>query len=106
MKYDDSRPWRHLYNTKAWKALRREQLAKEPLCRYCEQQGKVAAANVADHIKPHKGDESLFFDADNLQSLCKTCHDSAKQKAEKRGVTEIGSDTSGSPLDPVHHWNR
>lgn len=106
MPVNDSRPWRHLYNTKAWKALRLEQLSRQPLCCYCQQQGKVTAATVADHINPHKGDESLFFDGGNLQSLCKTCHDSAKQKAEKHGITEIGSDTAGSPLDPSHHWNR
>ncbi|MGP9834221.1 HNH endonuclease [Marinobacter sp. NSM] len=106
MKYDDNRPWRHLYNRKEWKALRRDQLTKEPLCRYCQQQGKVEAATVADHIVPHKGDEALFFDADNLQSLCATHHDASKQKAEKRGVAEVGSDTTGAPLDPSHHWNR
>lgn len=106
MRYAESRPWRHLYNAKAWKALRLQQLTAEPLCRYCQQQGKVTAATVADHKIPHKGDETLFFDADNLQSLCKLCHDSAKQKAEKHGVTEIGSDTAGAPLDPSHHWNR
>jgi 5-methylcytosine-specific restriction enzyme A len=34
----------------------------------------VASATVADHITPHKGDPVLFWDPDNLQSLCAACH--------------------------------
>lgn len=30
---------------------------------------------ICDHIKPHKGDMDLFHDANNLQTLCKRCHD-------------------------------
>jgi len=67
--------------------------------------GKVTAATVADHKTPHKGDEGLFFDELNLQSLCKPCHDSAKQRLEKSGHL-IGCDESGVPLDPGSHWHR
>lgn len=102
----DTRPWRHLYNTKAWHRLRAIRLRDEPVCRMCAQQGRVTAATIVDHIKPHKGDDALFFDYDNTQALCKTHHDSAKQKAEKRGVIEIGNTVSGEPLDPDHHWNK
>jgi 5-methylcytosine-specific restriction protein A len=28
-----------------------------------------------DHIRPHRGEQSLFFDRANLQGLCKPCHD-------------------------------
>lgn len=67
--------------------------------------GKVVGATVVDHIKPHKGDEKIFFDANNLQSLCKPCHDSHKAKQENSGVL-VGNDTKGIPLDPQHHWNQ
>ena len=51
------------------------------------------SASVVDHIKPHKGDEGLFWDTKNLQSLCSICHQSTKQKIEKRGVVrQIGLD--------------
>jgi 5-methylcytosine-specific restriction protein A len=30
---------------------------------------------VVDHIIPHKGDKDLFWDSNNWQPLCKTCHD-------------------------------
>ena len=69
----------------------------------CEALGKTVPANVVDHVKPHKGNEVLFFNPLNLQSLCKSCHDSAKQTLEKSGVL-IGCGTDGTPLDPSHHW--
>lgn len=39
---------------------------------------------VADHKIPHRGDPSLFWDENNLQCLCKACHDSAKQTQERK----------------------
>lgn len=100
------KPWRHLYNSKAWHRLRTKQLMAEPLCVYCKQQGKVTAARVVDHIKAHRGNESLFYDASNLQSLCAPHHDSSKQKAEKRGVDAIGCGEDGVPISADHHWHK
>lgn len=100
-----ARPWSRLYSTARWKRLRARQLASEPLCCMCGELGRVTEATVADHKVPHKGDEVLFFNARNLQSLCKTHHDSSKAKQEARGVEAIGCGQSGQPLDPKHHWN-
>jgi 5-methylcytosine-specific restriction protein A len=96
--------WHHLYKTKQWKELRAAQLRAFPLCAYCLALGMDTAANVADHRKPHKGDRVLFFDATNLQSLCTTCHDAAKQTLERTGVLP-GCTLEGHPLDPAHHWS-
>ena len=95
--------YHNLYYTSRWKALRLNQLSKAPLCCYCEKQGLIVAATIADHIKPHKGAHNLFFSPDNLQSLCKFCHDSHKQRLEKSGLV-IGSDISGFPIDSASHW--
>lgn len=47
----------------------------------------------------------LFFDAANLQSLAKQCHDSWKQALERSGRDQIrGCDERGQPLDPEHPW--
>lgn len=62
-------------------------------------------ATVADHIVPHRGDESKFYDPDNLQSLCKPCHDTHKQRIEKRGYTG-DVDESGWPVDQNHPANK
>ena len=66
-----------------WKKARAAFLAQHPLCVYClEKFDRVTAANVVDHIVPHKGDKVLFWDRSNWQSLCATCHSSTKQKEE------------------------
>ena len=71
----------------------------------CARQGHTVAAQVVDHIIPHKGDARLFWDADNWQSLCKLHHDSTKQRIESGG-REVGCDVSGTPVDAGHHWCR
>jgi 5-methylcytosine-specific restriction enzyme A len=90
-----------LYNGMAWRRMRSNQLHANPLCAYCHALGIVTAANVADHVKPHRGDFKLFFDASNLQSLCKKCHDSTKAREENRGLS-IGCDALGLPINKKH----
>jgi 5-methylcytosine-specific restriction enzyme A len=63
-----------LYATKRWLDLRVTVLRACPLCVECKKHGQLTAAQHVDHIKPHGGDIDLFFDEDNLQSLCKPCH--------------------------------
>ena len=58
--------WQRWYNSKQWKALRKYQLAREPLCRMCGASGRLTPATVVDHVTPHKGDYGLFLDGDNL----------------------------------------
>jgi 5-methylcytosine-specific restriction endonuclease McrA len=87
-----------------WSKARTRYLAAHPLCVRCEARGHVAQANVVDHIVPHKGDLKLFWDPNNWQSLCKPCHDGAKQQEERLGYsTEVGTD--GWPTDPRHPAN-
>jgi 5-methylcytosine-specific restriction protein A len=57
-------------------------LSRNPLCVECERQGRITPATVVDHIIPHKGNLELFWDEDNLQALCKPCHD---RKTAKEG---------------------
>ena len=80
-----AKPWRALYGTKEWKALRLAQLTKEPLCKRCKGRGVVRAATVAHHLKAHKGDRELFFDPMNLGSSCTDCHDVDEQRLERGG---------------------
>lgn len=87
-----------------WIKARAAYLAKHPLCVYCQRSGRVTAAAIVDHVIPHRGDMQLFWDSDNLQSLCKTHHDATKQAEESKGVL-LGCDASGQPLDPRHMWN-
>lgn len=58
-----------------WQKYRRRYLAEHPLCVECEVDGRVTAATVVDHIKPHRGDQQLFWDPENHQDLYKPHHD-------------------------------
>lgn len=80
-----------------WRKSRLVFLANNPLCVYCQREGRITAANVVDHIVPHKGDQKLFWDETNWQSLCKECHDSEKKREEHGTIKPIGLD--GWPLD-------
>lgn len=75
-RHDD--PARRLYKTARWQKLRARQLAEHPLCQCpaCDEGRKrVNPATVVDHVKPHRGDEELFYDPANLMSMSKRCHD-------------------------------
>lgn len=89
----------------AWAKARKGYLRTHPHCTMCAKQGKVVQASVVDHIKRHGGDQALFWDKTNWQSLCQPHHDSTKQRDESRGYAS-GSDADGRPVDPAHPWNR
>lgn len=80
-----SSEWHWMYNDRRWKALRQQQLIREPFCAECIRRGAItpARATEVDHITPHRGSWRMFLDKDNLQSLCHRCH-SAKTMAEIR----------------------
>lgn len=92
------KPWRALYNTAQWKALRLSQLMREPLCKRCSDRGKIVPATVAHHKVSHKGDTTLFFDPSNLASSCKDCHDVDEQRIERGGQARRDVDEDGWPL--------
>lgn len=64
-----SSKYHDLYNTSRWRSTSKEFLKKFPFCFIC---GKPA--RIADHITPHRGDLTLFYDESNLQPMCWSCH--------------------------------
>jgi 5-methylcytosine-specific restriction protein A len=68
-----------------WREARLGYLQRHPLCVHCLSKGHVTAATDVDHIKPHRGDLTLFWDAENnWQALCHSCH-SKKTASEDSG---------------------
>lgn len=92
-------PWDKLYSCTRWRKLRQRHLDKHPLCVMCSKLGIVQEAKIVDHIKAHKGDMVLFWDSNNLQSLCKPHHDSTKQSEEKGGKPRIAIGPDGWPIE-------
>ena len=77
-----------------WQQYREHWLREFPLCGMrragpsaehseCWRSGRAIAATDVDHITPHRGDQRLFWDQDNHQSLCHTCH--SKKTAREDG---------------------
>lgn len=98
------RPWLRWYGTTRWRNRANLQLKEHPLCVMCLDKGIVMAANVADHVEPHHGDQYKFWFG-KLQSLCPPHHSSSKSQLEGKGfVNDIGDD--GFPVDKLHPFNK
>ena len=92
-----AKPWRRWYNSKLWRQRRAEQLTAEPYCRRHARRGETVVATVANHIKPHRGNWTLFAEGE-LECLCKPCHDGEAQRediASDRAVGPMGGGVVG-----------
>ena len=79
------------YSTSKWQKLRLERLEFDEYT--CQQTGALLIgaypawdSPAVDHVVPHKWDERLFWDFENLQSVTKQWHDAEKQKLERAGL--------------------
>jgi len=67
-----------------WRKASKIFLMINPFCTKCHSEGRIIRATVVDHIKPHRGDQELFWDEHNWQPLCKKCHDTKTFKEDMR----------------------
>jgi 5-methylcytosine-specific restriction protein A len=72
-----------IYNYR-WNKVRTGFLQNNPLCVKCKEKGIINPANVVDHIKPHNGSYSLFWDHTNWQALCYNCHNKKTAEENKK----------------------
>ena len=79
-----NQPWRAWYKSKAWQSRRAVQLMEHPLCRRCEERGRIVEASVVNHVDGHNGDFERFYFGE-VESLCKPCHDIDVQREEAAG---------------------
>ena len=73
-----------------WLRLRQWHLAGNPLCLYCERNGRLTPADQVHHRDPFATlEDPRRLDPDNLESVCISCH--AKiTRACKVNVTQTG----------------
>ena len=59
-----------------WDKARKAFLAAHPTCQCaeCVASGHPLAADVVDHIVPHRGNSKLFWDTRNWQAMNHVCH--------------------------------
>lgn len=98
--------YKKLYMSRRWKEIRKIVLARDDYrcqnknCGEFLQSGRNHQRSaVVHHIVPHKGNLGLFYDIENLQAVCWSCHSGEIQSEEAVGYSkEIGDD--GWPVDP------
>lgn len=98
-------PMKNFYKTRFWRINRENFLRNNPLCARCLREGRLSIATVVHHLKPHKGNWSVFIDRTNWESSCKPCHDKIEQSIERRGF-DTGVSDDGWPDDPHHPINK
>lgn len=93
-----SAPWRAWYKTKRWRDTKERVHIRDGYTCQAKGCGRVLVGKspdddspVCDHVRPHRGDERLFWSESNLQTLCKSpCHDRHKQKLEQESRHHSG----------------
>jgi 5-methylcytosine-specific restriction protein A len=82
------------YDKRTWRPLRDAHLSAFPLCggkradaypsaaSHCAREGIVTAGRDVHHIRAHKGDDALFLDVRNLETLCQRCHASVVNEGD------------------------
>ncbi len=73
----------HFYKTYAWTKLRNQYIQQNPYCELCAKRNITVEAKFVDHITARQdGGESL--DWNNLQSLCRPCHQRKSNQEQAR----------------------
>lgn len=61
---------------------------RHPWCLGCQAVGEMRATQVVDHVEPHKGDQTKFWNTALWQPACRHCHDVVKKMLER--MFEVG----------------
>jgi 5-methylcytosine-specific restriction enzyme A len=67
------------YSSTRWRSLRKAFLAEHPLCEDCRAAGRVTPAIDVHHVLDRKPNPDKAFDWDNLQALCRECHNAKRR---------------------------
>jgi 5-methylcytosine-specific restriction enzyme A len=90
------------YNA-AWDRASRGHRARHPLCAYCALVDEVKASDLTDHLYPHRGDQTLFWNKTYWVSACHDCHNGFKQRVERKGRAALDDLAIRLGLTPLPH---
>lgn len=71
------------YQSAAWRKLRAEKLAIDPLCEHCRRRGRFVQAKHVHHVKPRAEFPELALDLANLESACPPCHNRIEPRTRR-----------------------
>lgn len=74
-----------------WKKLRKQIIERDNhLCRWCLYNNRLVMTGLeVHHITPIAEDESLCYDANNLITLCRSCHEQVEDDKDSRGLLKL-----------------
>ena len=96
---------RRLYDSVQWRKVAKRFLSANPLCAICREIGRDTAATTVHHKIKHEGNVELFWDEDNFESVCASCHSGIVRVVEHHGFSQA-CDINGLPLDSNHPFNK
>lgn len=96
MTYRDDPNIAKKYKSKKWQKLRKQKLILDPFCERCLKKNIYSATYFIHHKeyvtdKNYKDDE-IFFNIDNLESLCKKCHNEEHFKEKDEYIFDENGD--------------
>lgn len=63
------------YHSKEWQAVRQHVLDRDGyICQVCKRGGRITPATTVHHIKPVRVDSKMALSLENLETICKACH--------------------------------
>lgn len=88
-------PWHNWYKLARWRELKqfvhvRDNYVCQKTGVLCFGEHPAPNSPVADHIKAHRGNPDLFWDAANVQTVSKAYHDTEKQRLEQQSLHQRG----------------
>ncbi|AIG65562.1 HNH endonuclease [Weissella tructae] len=86
-----------LYHTKSWERIRRMALERDKgLCQVCLSRSVYKQGDTVHHKQHARDDVSLFYELDNLETICREHHNKAhpekmgsKKKVERDDVVKF-----------------
>ena len=88
----------NFYAQQRWRKLAAQIRKRDNMrCAFCGTACGFKGDAIVDHIKPRRLHPELAYDPNNLQLLCKRCHDSTKKRDENN--PSRGCDVNGLPND-------
>ena len=94
-----------LYDSTRWRKVAKMFLDQNPLCSPCLKSQRETPGTIVHHKIEHKGDIELFYNWDNLESVCASCHSGHIRVSEHVGYSQ-SCDADGFPIDPRHPANK
>lgn len=72
------------YRSREWKTLRLRALERDHyLCVECKKRGIITPATTVHHIKPLRIDIARAEDLNNLETVCRACHNKLHRERSK-----------------------